>query len=78
MGNEEISKERTAEPVSNVGAVRRIPVVVWEEISSDEAVRIAADMAFRFVNPEVHKVVRVQKTRTSHKFYHLKRQAFII
>ena len=34
MGNGEITKERIAEPVPNVGAVRRIPVIYWREIKS--------------------------------------------
>lgn len=32
MGDGQITQKRIAEPVPNVGAVRRIPVVVWEEI----------------------------------------------
>ena len=43
MGNEKISKERTAEPVPNVGAVRRIPVVVWEEITQFDYMLIPHD-----------------------------------
>ena len=33
MGDDILTKKRAAEPVPNVGAVRRIPVVVWEEIT---------------------------------------------
>ena len=32
MGNGKVAKERTAEPVPNVGAVRRIPIVCWIEV----------------------------------------------
>ena len=34
MGNGKVAEERAAEPVPNVGAVRRIPVIYWREIKS--------------------------------------------
>ena len=35
MGNGEITKERIAEPVPNVGAVRRIPIVVYKDVTNN-------------------------------------------
>ena len=32
MGDGQITQKRIAEPVPNVGAVRRIPVIYWREI----------------------------------------------
>ena len=34
MGDGQITQKRIAEPVPNVGAVRRIPVIYWREIKS--------------------------------------------
>jgi hypothetical protein len=34
MADGKVAKERTTEPIPNVGAIRRIPVIYWREIKS--------------------------------------------
>ena len=35
MGDGQITQKRTAEPVPNVGAVRRIPIMVYKDVTNN-------------------------------------------
>ena len=45
MGNGKIAEERAAEPVPNVGAVRRIPVIYYQQIKPGDTLAVVLNEA---------------------------------